>query len=136
MKEVFDISLQGVAFKIEKDAYGLLESYLEELKSHYGKQEEEVVNDIEERISELLLEKGCAGGTVVQYHHIDEIIKVLGRPSEIDGGEGNTPPAKVKKGIYRDTRNCIVAGVCSGLGAYFNMDAVWVRIIFIILAVA
>ena len=136
MKEVFDISLRGVAFKIEKDAYGLLESYLEELKSHYGKQEEEVVNDIEERISELLLEKGCAGGTVVQYHHIDEIIKVLGRPSEIDGGEGNTPPAKVKKGIYRDTRNCIVAGVCSGLGAYFNMDAVWVRIIFIILAVA
>ena len=46
MKEVYDISLQGAAFKIEKDAYVLLESYLEELKAHYGKQEEEVVNDI------------------------------------------------------------------------------------------
>lgn len=138
MKEVFDISLQGVAFKIEKDAYGLLESYLEELKSHYGKQEEEVVNDIEERISELLLEKGCTGGTVVQYHHIDEIIKVLGKPSEIDGEDtsGGRAGGKVKKRVYRDTGNCIVAGVCSGLGAYFNMDAVWVRIIFIILAVA
>lgn len=136
MKEVFDISLRGVAFKIEKDAYVLLESYLEELKAHYGKQEEEVVNDIEERISELLQEKGCNGGTVVQFHHIDDIIKVLGRPSEIDGGDGDAGHIKVKKGIYRDTRNCIVAGVCSGLGAYFNMDAVWVRIIFIILAVA
>lgn len=135
MKEVFDISLQGVAFKVEKDAYVLLESYLEELKNHYGKQEEEVVNDIEERISELLLEKGCGSGSLVQLHHIEDIIKTLGRPSEIEYGDGSADSVKVKKGIYRDTRNCIVAGVCSGLGAYFNMDAVWVRIIFILVAI-
>lgn len=134
MKEVFDISLQGFAFKVEKDAYEHLESYLEELKEHYGSQEAEVVNDIEERISELLIEKGCTSGTVVQFHHIDEIIKVLGRPNEIDGSPENHEAKKVKRGIYRDTRNCIVAGVCSGLGAYFKMDAVWVRIIFILLA--
>lgn len=134
MKEVHDISLRGVAFKIEKDAFILLESYLDELKAYYGKQEEEVVNDIEERISELLIERGCIGGTVVQSRHIEEIITVLGRPSEIEGDAGSTTVEKVKKGIYRDTRNGIVAGVCSGLGAYFNMDAVWVRIIFMLLA--
>ncbi len=134
MKEVFDISLQGFAFKVEKDAYELLGSYLEELKEHYGSQEAEVVNDIEERISELLIEKGCTGGTVVQFHHIDEIIKVLGRPNEIDGSPESHESKKVKKGIYRDTRNGIVAGVCSGLGAYFKIDAVWIRIIFILSA--
>ena len=134
MKEVYDISLRGISFKIEKDAYDLLDNYLVELKGHYGEQEAEVVNDIEERIAELLLEKGCANSTVVQYHHIDDIIRVLGRPSEIEDSSGEKA-VKVKKGIFRDTRNGVVAGVCSGLGAYFNLDAVWVRVIFILLAV-
>ncbi len=134
MKEVYNISLQGVSFAVEKDACEMLESYLQELKLHYGKQEEEVVNDIEERIAELLVEKGCTGGTVVQTGHVEDIIKVLGRPSEIDGDSGSPDVCKVKKSIYRDTQNGIVAGVCSGLGAYFNMDAVWVRIIFILAA--
>ncbi|MBQ2132635.1 MAG: PspC domain-containing protein, partial [Bacteroidales bacterium] len=134
MKEVYDISLRGISFKIEKDAYDLLDNYLVELKGHYGEQEAEVVNDIEERIAELLLEKGCANSTVVQYHHIDDIIRVLGRPSEIEESSGEKA-VKVKKGIFRDTRNGVVAGVCSGLGAYFNLDAVWVRVIFILLAV-
>ena len=134
MKEVYNISLQGVSFTVEKDAYQMLESYLEELKMHYGKQEEEVVNDIEERIAELLVERGCTGGTIVQAGHVEEIIKVLGRPSEIDGDSTDTDGCKVKKSIYRDTQNGIVAGVCSGLGAYFNLDAVWVRIIFILAA--
>ena len=134
MKEVYDISLSGISFKIEKDAYDLLDNYLVELKGHYGEQEAEVVNDIEERIAELLLEKGCANSTVVQYHHIDDIIRVLGRPSEIEDSSGENT-IKVRKGIFRDTRNGVVAGVCSGLGAYFNLDAVWVRVIFILLAV-
>lgn len=135
MKEVYNISLQGVAFTIERDAYELLEGYLQELRLHYGKQEEEVVNDIEERIAELLVERGCSGGTIVRYSHIEDIIKVLGRPNEIDGGSGNVAEEKIRKRIYRDTQNGIVAGVCSGLGAYFNLDAVWVRVIFILAAV-
>ena len=134
MKEVYDISLRGISFKIEKDAYDLLDNYLVELKGHYGEQEAEVVNDIEERIAELLLEKGCANSTVVQYYHIDDIIRTLGRPSEIEDSSGENT-IKVRKGIFRDTRNGVVAGVCSGLGAYFNLDAVWVRVIFILLAV-
>ena len=134
MKEVYDISLQGISFKIEKDAYELLDSYLMELKMHYGAQEAEVVNDIEERIAELLLEKGCVNSMVVQFYHIEDIVRVLGRPSEIDDSQEEATK-KVKKRIFRDTGNGIVAGVCSGLGAYFNIDPVWVRVIFILLAV-
>ena len=98
MKEVYDISLQGAAFKIEKDAYVLLENYLEELKSHYGKQEEEVVNDIEERIAELLLEKGCTGGTVVQSRHIDDIIKLC---ENNVGGKFLTPNKNIKVTVIK-----------------------------------
>ena len=100
MKEVYNISLQGISFTIEKDAYEALEIYLEELRLHYGKQEEEVVDDIEERIAELLIEKGCNRDVIVQYKHVEEIIKVLGKPSEIDGKESNSERCKVKKGIF------------------------------------
>ena len=96
MKEVFHISLQGVSFKMEKDACHMLEDYLNELKEHYGKLEEEVVNDIEERIAELLIERGCGNQTVVQLHHIEEIVKILGRPSEIEDST-EIPAENVKK---------------------------------------
>lgn len=134
MKEVLDISLQGISFTIEKDAYALLEGYLTELRAHYGQQEAEVVNDIEERIAELLIERGCRNG-VVQYWHIDQIIAILGRPSQIDDSAGEAPAEPVKRRVYRDTQNAVVAGVCSGLAAYFRMDAVWMRIIFVLVAV-
>lgn len=133
MKEVLNISLQGISFAIESDALKALEQYLDELRIHYGEGEEEVVNDIEERIAELLVERGCKS-VVVQYRHIEEIIGILGRPSEIGGDEAVREGGKMKKRVFRDTANGIVAGVCSGLGAYWNMDAVWVRILFFVVS--
>ena len=37
------------------------------------------------------------------------------------------------KKLYRDTDHKIIAGVCSGLGEYFNIDVAVVRIIALIL---
>lgn len=133
MKEVINVSLQGVSFAIESNALEMLEQYLNELRNHYGEGEGEVVNDIEERIAELLVERGCKD-SVVQYHHVEEIIGILGRPSEIEGGEEAEKGGKMKKRIFRDPSNGIIAGVCSGLGAYWNMDAVWIRILFMVIS--
>lgn len=40
------------------------------------------------------------------------------------------------KKLVRIEKDKIVAGVCTGLGAYFDVDAVLVRIIFVILTLA
>lgn len=130
MKEVVNVSLQGVSFTMEKEAQQLLENYLNELGRHYGEQEAEVVNDIEERIAELLVEKGCRGN-VVQVPHIEEIIGILGMPNEFDSQESGKK--SVKKRIYRDTQNGVVAGICSGLAVYLNIDVVWLRVIMVVL---
>jgi phage shock protein C len=37
--------------------------------------------------------------------------------------------------LYRSTSNRQVAGVCSGLAEYFNLDPTLIRVLFIILAV-
>lgn len=43
----------------------------------------------------------------------------------------NTP-----KRLYRNPNNRVIAGVCSGIADYFNMEPTWVRIIFLILLLA
>ena len=45
-------------------------------------------------------------------------------------------PRKIKttaNKLYRSSENKIIAGVCGGIGEYFNIDPVFIRIIFIIL---
>ncbi|MDR3441636.1 MAG: PspC domain-containing protein [Legionella sp.] len=34
--------------------------------------------------------------------------------------------------LWRSRKNRKIAGVCGGLGDYFNVDPTWIRIIFII----
>ncbi|HEX7724353.1 MAG TPA: PspC domain-containing protein, partial [Candidatus Paceibacterota bacterium] len=45
-----------------------------------------------------------------------------------------TGEEKKAKKLYRDLDKKIIAGVCSGLGAYVGMDPIWVRLIFVALA--
>lgn len=42
---------------------------------------------------------------------------------------------EVKK-LYRSTDDVMLAGVCSGLAKYFNVDVTLVRVIFVVLALA
>lgn len=39
----------------------------------------------------------------------------------------------MSKKLQRDTKNEMVAGVCSGLGRYFNFDATLIRLGFVVL---
>lgn len=38
------------------------------------------------------------------------------------------------KRLYRSTTNKVLAGVCGGLGEYFNVDPTIVRVVFVLLA--
>jgi phage shock protein C len=48
-------------------------------------------------------------------------------------GKGSAT-AETRK-LYRSRSNRQVAGVCGGLGQYFNLDATLIRILFVVLAV-
>lgn len=39
---------------------------------------------------------------------------------------------KPYKRLWRSRKDRRIAGVCGGLGEYFNMDPTWIRILFII----
>ena len=47
-----------------------------------------------------------------------------------------TEPASLKKRLYRSRTERMIAGVCGGLATYFNIDPVWMRILFLVLLLA
>ena len=59
MKKTVTVNLDKTIFNIDDDAYTVLESYLEALHDHFKKEEggQEIMNDIESRISELFKER-------------------------------------------------------------------------------
>ena len=149
MKEVEKVSLGGYAFTMEQDASALAAGYLGELEQHYASREggSEIIEGIEERMAELLHEK-CGRDGVVSRSDIERIIGILGRPEvieEADSEEGDAgktsssaAPAgesKPKRKLYRDLSDKVVAGVCSGLGAYFNTDKTLFRILVVLFTV-
>ncbi len=142
MKEVEKVSLGGYAFTMEQDASQLAAGYLGELESFYSGREggSEVIEGIEERMAELLHER-CGRDGVVSRADIERIIGILGRPEVIeeeDAGAsdpGPDPGSKPRRKLYRDMTDKVVAGVCSGLGAYFNVDKALFRILFVLFTV-
>ncbi|MFH1849160.1 MAG: PspC domain-containing protein [archaeon] len=40
------------------------------------------------------------------------------------------------KKLYRSRENKVLAGVCGGIGEYFSIDPVWIRLAFVLFAMA
>lgn len=143
MKKTFTINISGKLFHIEEDAFEKLHDYLQRL-SHYFKSQPggyEIIQDIEARIAELFQEKISDKQEAVINEWVNEVMARMGKPEDFmdsqrtAGGEytGSETGPKFKKRLYRDTENRVLAGVCSGMGAYFNTDPVLLRILFVVL---
>ncbi|MDR1983207.1 MAG: PspC domain-containing protein [Prevotellaceae bacterium] len=140
MKTTVQISLNGIAFNLDENAYLQLKSYIDELQSHFA-DDTEIIDDIEARIADLLSLRIKSAEQAVNINDINEIIETIGNPKEIDDSANSSDKFKkhfgnvnssMKKRLYRDTENKVIAGVCSGIGHYLNLDATWIRVIFMI----
>ncbi|MES2470838.1 MAG: DUF2807 domain-containing protein [Patescibacteria group bacterium] len=142
MKKALQITLSGSLFTIEEDAFERLRNYLDSIKAYFSKipDSQDVVEDIEARISEQLLENIQNHNNIVTINDVDNVMKSMGSIEEISGStpedkkkqtpEESTSPRK----LYRNGDDAVIAGVASGMAAYFNLDPLIMRIIFIILA--
>ena len=138
MKTTEQVSVGGYAFTLEKDASEALGRYISELEAHYLPQEggKEIMEGIEERVAELLLDK-CGNGSVGTLSHVQAVIDVVGRPERIEADDpaSDAPSGtKPQKRLFRDVANKSLGGVCSGLAAYFDIEVSWLRIGFVVLA--
>ncbi len=141
MEKVVNARIGGRSFVMDEDAYSKLKKYLEAFRrgGKLGVQSPEVMEDLEERISELFSEGTNPYKNVVDVLMVQSVISQLGMPDGepyIENGtdpisdifSGNRPSRK----LYRNPCNKSIAGVCSGIAAYLNIDILLVRIIFIV----
>jgi phage shock protein PspC (stress-responsive transcriptional regulator) len=142
MKITVSVNLGGYFFNIDEDAYAELKMYLRNLELHFAREESssEILSDIETRLAELFRAKITSYKQVINIEDVRQAISVMGTPEDIsDSGEPGSREKFSSRGyhrMYRDTDNRIIGGVCSGMGAYWNIDPLILRIIFIALILA
>jgi len=144
MNKTVNINLGGMIFHIDENAYLKLQNYLNAVRRSFAgaSGEDEIVSDIESRIAELFSQKLQHDKQVVSNKEIDEVIEVMGQPEDymVDEDIFEDEPTTSKKNnsksnrkFYRDADNKYIGGVSSGLGYYFGIDALWVRLIWVAL---
>jgi phage shock protein PspC (stress-responsive transcriptional regulator) len=139
MKKTVSVNLGNRVYNIDDDAFVRLKEYLDRIESYFSdeKEREDIINDIELRISELLTERMKPEKQIITLQDVDEVIRIMGDPHEISGSEEQSHHASGEKRtgprrIYRNPDDRMLGGVCGGLGAYLGIDPVIVRILFVL----
>ncbi|MBT4153963.1 MAG: PspC domain-containing protein [Candidatus Magasanikbacteria bacterium] len=145
MKKVTNITIAERVFFIEEDAYALLKQYLDAIAAHYSDEQEkvEIISDIEGAVAEHLSGMINDHKQAVTVGDVNKMQDKLGSVGDIVGEEvPETEGASAKnapnessdapKRLFRDPDDKYLAGVASGLAAYFGIDPVIVRVLFII----
>ncbi|MEO8734432.1 MAG: PspC domain-containing protein [Flavobacteriales bacterium] len=149
MKKTFTANLNGTVFHIEEDAYDQLQRYLANIRAKFSgsTEAEEIMADIEARIAELFTER-LQGRQAIGMADVDHVKQVMGQPEDyVDSDTADGPssteerhnqqsdPRKHKR-LFRDPDDRWLAGVISGLAAYFGTDPLWFRIAAIVVVIA
>lgn len=147
MDKTISISLGGFSFIVDDRAFFKLKNYLDDIRRSLQGMEgtEDIIADVEVRIAEIFKEK-LGAREVVNEQDVDHIIEVMGRPEQyVDEDleettsyksgsyKQTTSGEKVKRKLYRDPNDKIIAGVLSGLAHYLGVETWVTRLLWIVI---
>ena len=156
MKKTLSINISGILFHIEEDGYDTLKNYLESINTHFSgyPDSKEIVSDIENRIAEIFLSYLKNNNQVITAENVTRLIEKMGTIADFSSLEEkeeaeeavdpasddfykyvtppNAEPGGYKK-LMRMEHKKILGGVCAGIAHYFAIDALWIRLIAILL---
>ena len=145
MNKTINVNIGGRVFNIEEQAFDKLNLYLKTIRGYFKNHEstDEIISDIELRIAELFMERISNMKQVITEADVDDIISIMGRPEDYGDTEdeeetrntGFSSRTRTAKQVFRDPDNKVVAGVCSGISAYFGIDPIILRAIFVIFTI-
>lgn len=153
MKKIIEVSIGGINFTVEDDAYFRLKDYLKRFEDTIPDKREarEVMEDVEARVAEIFQKEKKYSNQVVDMKLIQVVIDHLGEVEGNSNDSRNTRSeennnfqstysdqeyTKGNKKFYRDVDSKMIAGVCSGLSAYTGVDVTIIRVLFVVLAFA
>lgn len=139
MDKTIKINLGGTLFQIDEEAYKILRRYLQDIDNRLKNTPggAETVEDIELRIAEIFQSQGAAAG-VISKENVESMISIIGKPEDFDTASEEKVTSEPyqrsagSKKLYRNPDDQIISGVCGGIGAFLNIESVWVRLLFIL----
>jgi len=156
MNKVIYINFGGRLIPIEEVAQESLELYLSRLKNSFAQESDadEILIDMQYRISELFDQILKSGKHCIEQKDIDAIIGIMGTHEAIqenitDEGQTSfenttapeepkqeTPKQEQPKKLCANNNDKIIGGVCGGIASYLNIDPAIVRILFALITLA
>ena len=160
MNRVIIINLNGTAYQLEESGYEALRSYLDNAARRLegNPDKAEIMADIEQAIAEKFQAVLGTNKNVVMTKEVETVLAEMGpvqdgneanpdtsseksaggassgrKTSNSAGEMGADSPAATVKRLYSIREGAMIAGVCNGLAAYFNIDVTIVRLAFVIL---
>jgi len=148
MNQTVNINLGGLFFYIDEDAYQKMTRYFAAIKRSLNNSngQDEIIKDIEMRVAELISAKHTTDKQVISMQEVDEVIAIMGQPEDYrldnesyeniksDKENYNTKTNSNKK-LYRDRESGMIGGVLAGLGFYFGVEKVWLRLALLLLVI-
>lgn len=138
MQATISVELDGTKFALDERAYLALRSYLDRAAARLGSHpdRDDVIAGLERSIAAKLAQRAGARLGIVDEAAMQAALNDVGRvegPGLDDSGpaDGSRSP---QRRLYR-LRQGQIAGVCAGLGAYAEIDANIVRLLFVLGAV-
>ena len=146
MQKTLNVAIGGCSFTIDEDAYMALESYLDSFKAGLdsSSSSSQVMDELEMRIADLLKVQ-IGRREVIDLNMVNAVLNQIGpvapRPQQTNKNAGQQTQEETYGGqqykeavrkFYRDAEKKRIAGVCSGLALYLNIDVTLIRIVFLV----
>lgn len=144
MNPTVDIELSGLLFHLDEQAHAKFKAYLISLQNALGEMEgkDEIIVEVEARIAELFQQALESGRQVISLNDVVEACSQMGEASDFreDTDPSNEEQPSKKEDLkdpgmrrfYRDGENRIIGGVATGMGHYFRLDPVILRLVFVL----
>ena len=144
MQKVISINLNGHAYQLDESGYEKLREYLAhaERALEDNPDRTEILTDLEQAIGEKCQRYLGPHKSVVTTAEVERVLQEMGpvdvSPNDQGGPTGEatseSPTRAASSGptrLYRIQDGAMIAGVCTGLAAYFKIDVTIVRVVFI-----
>ncbi|WP_295732128.1 hypothetical protein [uncultured Muribaculum sp.] len=110
--------LDSRTFPIEEDAYLMLLEYRKTISKMFSKSDDgdEIIADIDNRISEILCESVAHGAPTVTADHVKNVMRLIGTPDDIIDAESLTDSetdSRTPKPVDKRNRPSRLSTVCS-----------------------
>jgi phage shock protein PspC (stress-responsive transcriptional regulator) len=146
MRKVITGSLNGNAYQFEEGAFAAIKAYLDAAAAGAigNADRRELLADLEQAIADKC--DSCLGKhkNVISDEEARQILREMGAVESAEPdpdtcpGRAHRPAAggsvPRNRRLYRIPAQGMLGGVCAGLAAYFAVDVVWVRLVYVVLA--